>query len=593
MSSPRRLIAAARSRIRRRNLIRGAAGGAWVGAALAVVALGVSRLWWPLDPVSPWMVAVAAAVLPVGVGVLVGALRPVLGERELALLVDRALGTDEVLVTLLHLEEQGHAPEAVRTDLERRVASLGGLGRGVRTGAPITAWLAPVAAALAFLVLLIPARPTARAGQDTDTTPVQDEADRLQEALDELEAEHDAPLPDDVQAQADELMEQLSDGTLSEAEAAEKIGELQEALDQWEAELEASGREDLDALQDAADALRETGSDAATEQALEELADALEDRDLEGAAQAMDELMEQVSSSGAQEQGELGEALDRAGEALQQAGSESLQQAGEALQQAGQELSEAASEGRTAEGQTGQGQAERDQARQRSQDAAERAKQRLQDLKQQLEQAQDLQERLRQDQDKLRRSQETNGALEAARQRLGGEAEVASGQCEDGACEQGGQPGQGAGQAGAPCPPGETCEGGMAVAAGTDTSGSRAGEGHTWEDAGTFDTTEPHQDANRLSDRTSGESIDDFEAFYDPVRMDGAGTLMTPVEGVVDERGHIDELPMTRTDGDETAARPLLDIPASYKDAADEAITDERVPPGYRAAVKDYFDSME
>ena len=75
--------------------------------------------------------------------------------------------------------------------------------------------------------------------------------------------------------------------------------------------------------------------------------------------------------------------------------------------------------------------------------------------------------------------------------------------------------------------------------------------------------------------------------------MNDAEGLITSVKGQLDESGHIDSLPTRRTQSDETAARKLLDVPDQYIDAADEAVNSERVPPGYRAAVKDYFDTME
>ena len=75
--------------------------------------------------------------------------------------------------------------------------------------------------------------------------------------------------------------------------------------------------------------------------------------------------------------------------------------------------------------------------------------------------------------------------------------------------------------------------------------------------------------------------------------MDGAQGAVTGVTGQIDESGRMEMLPSRLTQGDETATRPLLDVPDGYRDAAERAIENERVPPGYRNSVKEYFESVE
>ena len=605
MSTPQRLIAAARRRIRRRHVLRAAVVGGWFGVGLAVVALGVSRLWWPLPAVPPWTVAVGLAAAAVIVGAIVGRMRPILSERELALLIDRALGTDEVLVTLLHLEESGKAPPAVQQDLERRVATLPSVARGVQAGPPRHAWLVPVAAVLAALLLLVPQREaaTAAGSQDTDLTDVEQEAERLEDALEDISEEGEDVLPEDIQEGMDELMKDLEDGKLSKEEAQERIAELQEELAEWEESLEEATTEDSEALEEAADALREgDAGDQATEEAMEQLADALEEQDMEAAADAVESLQDKLEGASSEQQEKLGEALERAGEALKGAGSEDLKSAGDALEQAGQQMQEQA-------GQQGEGDSQGEQA-------GDSARETLDKLREQLGEGSDLAERMKRDQERLKKSQEVNGALEASRQRMGGEAGVEEG--EQGEQAQQGGPctpedmaaGRCVNASGEPCTPDDMAAGNCTRATSGGSGGGEpgvglgggmpgeegpatAGTGHTWEDEGTHDTVGGHQDENRQNGRTEGELADDFESFYDPVRMEGAEGLVTKVEGKIDEDGHIDSLPTRRTDGDETAKVRLLDVPDQYVDAADEALANERVPPGYRDAVKDYFDSME
>ena len=210
----------------------------------------------------------------------------------------------------------------------------------------------------------------------------------------------------------------------------------------------------------------------------------------------------------------------------------------------------------------------------------------MQQLSQQLRQAQSAAQQARQDAQRLEQSQRVNGALEASQQRLGQQSGVSEGQGQGQQGQQGQAQGQGAGQG-----QGHGQGQGQAVTQGNPAS--RAGNGHTWEDEGTYDSNGSHQDANRNTSRTTGQDIDDFEQFYAPVRMDGAETLTAGVDGTIDEDGHVDELPSRLTGSTERSEGTLLSVPDQYREAADQALNAERVPPGYRDVVKRYFDAME
>ena len=195
-----------------------------------------------------------------------------------------------------------------------------------------------------------------------------------------------------------------------------------------------------------------------------------------------------------------------------------------------------------------------------------------------LARAQQLGRQLANDQAALQRSQALNGALEGARQRLGGEAQVAGGQASQGqgspGAGDGREPGSGTG-AGAP--------GGGGVGTGAGTSG------HTWEDEGeSRGGGGPAED--RFTDRRGGRHVDDFQQLYDELRLAGAQSLLAGTEGQIDEQGRIDQLPIRITTGDEDAATPSVQIPAAWRDEAVEAIEAEPVPPAYEEAVKQYFD---
>ena len=87
--------------------------------------------------------------------------------------------------------------------------------------------------------------------------------------------------------------------------------------------------------------------------------------------------------------------------------------------------------------------------------------------------------------------------------------------------------------------------------------------------------------------------IDDFEQFYAPIRMEGAEGAITGVTGEIDASGQLETLPSRLTEGQETSTAPSLNVPEGYKDAAERAMNNERVPPGYRNSVREYFESVE
>jgi len=136
------------------------------------------------------------------------------------------------------------------------------------------------------------------------------------------------------------------------------------------------------------------------------------------------------------------------------------------------------------------------------------------------------------------------------------------------------------------------------LAAGTEEgegegSGSRAGEGHTWDEAEGYDTSQSgHQDTLRDSDRTP-EWEEEFQDLYDPERLRDAEALLTGLAGQLDTEGQIDSMPIRLLPGDdEQVALPTLDVPDEYRQAAADALEDEAIPPGYREQIKTYFDSV-
>ncbi|MBW1880372.1 MAG: hypothetical protein JRJ84_18600 [Deltaproteobacteria bacterium] len=311
---------------------------------------------------------------------------------------------------------------------------------------------------------------------------------------------------------------------------------------------------------------------------------------MERAAEAARGLEEALSEASPEERRRAGEALQRAGERLSHSSEDGMKRAGQQMERAGQQMqgqqAQRSDQGQQGEGSEGGQQGEGSGQGQQGQEPGEQGSggetaqggsggesgsADMEQLARELQRQQDLSERLQQDAEQLARSQQLNGALEGSAQRLGGEGAVA-----DGASSQ-----NGSGQGGSE---GESGEGMVATDFGTS---------HTWEDEGTGDAGTEHHDAERQTDRTSGQELDDFQRLYDPLRLEGAQGLLTSVEGTVDEEGHIDTLPTRLTGGDQDAAAPLITLPDQYREAADQALAGERVPAGYRESVKQYFDSME
>ena len=88
-------------------------------------------------------------------------------------------------------------------------------------------------------------------------------------------------------------------------------------------------------------------------------------------------------------------------------------------------------------------------------------------------------------------------------------------------------------------------------------------------------------------------TIDDFEQFYAPIRLEGVEGAVTGVMGEIDASGQLETVPTRLTEGQERSSTPTLSVPEGYKRAAERAMNNERVPPGYRNSVRQYFESVE
>jgi hypothetical protein len=520
--------------------------GLWAGAALALLAAIASRWGWPLSFGPGWLLPLPV-IAGVASGVAIGLFRPGLTGRELALLLDRALGTDELLVTALHLRDHDSAARpAVMLALAQRLAMAPAVSGALPLRLPRrTCWL-PVLGAAAIATLFAPTRHGVGSPRPPRSA-VGQEAERLARDLEELEAAFEVPLSEELRRDVDDLLAELDRDRLDEQEAVARIEEVREELQALGEELRPSG----DVLEDLASAAR----DLSAAQATQRLSEALDAGAMEDAAREARALSAAMAEATPEEREGAAQALKDAARRLAQSSDPQMRQVGRAMRGAGEQL------GR--EGPPGGGPRPADEGSQASEELAE-----------ELARTKDLADRLRQDGQALDQSQRMNGAMQAAQQRLGQPAErsASSSQAEgpgQGEADEGHGPGQGEGA-------------------------SDWGRGHTWEEQRTpaSGLAGAHHDADRTSARQGGQAIDDFEKLYAPVRVEGGQSLLAGVDGHVDVDGHTDTVPVRLSGGEESSQVPLQ-VPAAYRDAADEALTHERIPPGYRDAVKRYFDTLE
>ncbi len=511
----------------------GAHAGCWLALPAGAAAAALAG---PLAAVGVGAALIGAAA---AAGAAAGALRSPLDDRGTALVLDRLTGSQELLLNALHAVERPEDPN--RDAILARLATFDADPAVLAVQRPRhLRWAALPLALAAALVGLAPRVDLSGWWPTDPEDPVAAVGEELRERLQREAPVDGAALPPGLQQQVGDLADELSAGSLSPEDAERRLAELQEALQAHQDALAAS-QDLLSDLAAAAEALRAQAP---------ELAEGLAEGDLGAASEAARSLAEHLAAEGTPEERQAaGAAMTQAGRALAGSTDPSLRRAGEAMRQAGEAM------------QQGEG-------------ALSSAQQ--QDLARELQQARDAGQQLARDQQALRDSQEAAAALEAARRQLGGAATVAQGEGE------GDAPGDPRGDG----PPGE----------GPGQPGNGAGTGHTWEDQGEFDE-DPGQAGTAQADAGGGkpkhERIDDFQRLYDELRLQGAKSLVAGTNSQLHEEGRVDELPTRLTTAEEVAKTGAVALPATYRDAASEAVQGEEVPAGYRDAVKQYFDGME
>ena len=182
--------------------------------------------------------------------------------------------------------------------------------------------------ALALLILLDNPQSVALAQQQEIQNVVQNQVDNLENLRDAVAQnnELDEQTREDLLQALDQALEELSQQDVSQEEALATLSDLAENLQQV-ADGPQIDQTQQQAFQDAAGQLQEQAAD---------LADALNQGDTQSAAEALQQMGEQVAGMDATQQQDLANALQQASESLSQADqalSDSLQQAAQALQE--------------------------------------------------------------------------------------------------------------------------------------------------------------------------------------------------------------------------------------------------------------------
>jgi|GEM_PF-2460555 len=630
----------AESRLRLGRALRGGAVGGWVGVGIAAAVVLADKLGWVPAVGVGWSLA------PVALGAVVGAAlhgsRFVADRSELALLIDRIVGTDEATVTALGLRGDGAFAQVVLDDAAHALADPGPAIRKELTLRPSRAlWALPLGLMLLGASTAVPrlVREPTTAGPAGD--PVA-EAERLAQRKDALERELKVKLPEDLDRDVDELVEAMRRGDLSAGEAADKSEALRKRLAEH-AKSAQSGNEAQRALEHAKDALAGVDPEAGRD-----LDDALKDGDLEQAKEAVDRMRERMDRKPEAERSRAAKELEKLGRKAADLGLPGL---GKALQgeadrtrqgrsgkpksgSGGSGGSGGASEqGSAGAGKSGQGQ----QGESGQGQSGQRAPQR-----QPGQQGQGGIQQAQEGGGQPGQGQPGEGQQGSGQQGDQGQGQQGAGQQAQsgGGSESGGS--QGAGQQGGPSggqgsTPGggglreyldqldeqglggdglaeqnklnelnDSLDNALGGAAGrmggkpgqggkghgSGQSQWGAGTGHSDRDGGGHEQKQGFQDMDRQVEGRTSDWVVPHDQDFDEQRLQGVEAIAASVD-VKLGGGPIDVETMRVAGSDERSGESLIQAPPGYKAAAEEAIDGESVPRAYRDQVKKYFDAIE
>ncbi|MDM8520844.1 hypothetical protein QUF64_12415 [Anaerolineales bacterium HSG6] len=527
------------SRIHRRRRwqesMRLAVFGLIAGFLFTLILVGTGR-YYPLAlPSILFGVGLLTTAIMLVSMVIYGWLRPQ-SKQVTAQLIDEELGLDERLSTAFELSRQvGSIPAGIiQAQLSDTIARL-------RHVEPMQAFpirlgwtrlvIAILLVLLTFVILLMPNPQIAIIEEQIQTQAV------IEAQIEQIETVREELLSDT------ELME-----TLTGQNAVETLDELLERLEQpsnspTEALAALSeAEEELAALQDTMDeeaTLNDLAQEFSQFKSTEELAEAIEERNMEEAKSLLDSMAPDFAQNPAQSQ-EMADALDQAAEQARQSGNDelasALEDAAEQLRQAGgdpQATQDALDQAAEAIASAGEGQS-------LNQEALENALGNIQQAQEQL-----------------------------AQQGQSGQGQQGQGQ------------GQGQGQ---PRQQGQE-QGQHQGGAGREDSTDPV-EGLTSEQAA--------PDSMSTDNGDNEERLEDYESLAVPEHLGGeGGPLVKP-----DEQGAAGGVPIgdarINPDSDSNSTIvPYNEVYSDYNEAASEALDNSYIPLGMKDYVRDYFGALE
>jgi hypothetical protein len=119
-----------------------------------------------------------------------------------------------------------------------------------------------------------------------------------------------------------------------------------------------------------------------------------------------------------------------------------------------------------------------------------------------------------------------------------------------------------------------------------------AGFGHTDEEQSDGETSGEHQDSDRFGENSPDRWTEEYRDLYEAALLNSDGRIATKVSGERRREGKVQVIQGGQQQPRAERARDVIaKLPVRYADEAREAVSGESVPPGYRDAVREYFDA--
>lgn len=501
---------------------------------LLIIAGKLYPLAWPMVLLTAGLGGTVIALIASSLYAL---FRPCSRQRA-ASVIDQTLGLDERFSTALELTQQQTDISAniVTAQLEDTLQQLTNFKVGelfpFRVAWTRVTMIALLALAI-FVSLLLPNPQIAVLEQQARVEQLITEQTAQLESI-QAELLENKELLETLEGQElvetlEELIEALKEDNLTQAEAIATLSEAEQKLAELEDLAEQEG-----ALNQLAETFSQYDSTA-------DLAEAIQDRNMEKAAELLDTLGEdgQADPDTAQD---LADALQQAAEAMQQAGHDEL---GQALAEAAEAMADAA--------QNGDAQA--------MQDALNQAAEAIAQAGGQPGNQEALEEAL--------------SNIQQAREQL---------------AQQGEGNGQGAGQGQGEDSPGD----GQTEQQGAGAGAGGSGRGDPSEGAEGLLSEQGAPNSMDTDNGPNENKVEDYDSIAIPQHLGGeGGPVVKPDEQGAEGGIPIGDAPINPDSDNSSAIVPYNEVYSEYNEAANDALDNNYIPLGMKGYVREYFGALE